>query len=165
MVLRMLRLNVVVFMSTVEVRQFIERRPKVKNPYGRGAFMMISKRGFAELGERLADRSLGMQAVRLLVAMIVSLDYENRVETTVKDLAGQLRMSPQEVSAAAKKLVECGFAERIANRRGWYRISPQLLWMGAGKNLGDELRRRDRAMTSAWNQMDRDAEAVVVQDP
>ncbi len=122
----------------VEVRQFIERRPKVKSPY-RTRFMMLSQDGLAELQERLADHTLGMQALRVLVAMMQSLDYENRVEEPQKEIAFRLGMSSQEVSKASKALMQCGFIERMKNRRGWYTVSPRLCWRGSVKNLDKAL--------------------------
>jgi hypothetical protein len=122
----------------VEVRQFIERRPRSKSPY-RTRFMMLSQDALVELQERLADKSIGMQAMRVLVAMMQSMDWENRVEEPQKAIAARLGMSPQEVYKASKALVDCGFIERMTNRRGWYRISPKLCWKGSVKNLEREL--------------------------
>ena len=101
--------------------------------------MMVSQNGLQELQERLADRTLGIQAMRVLVAMMQTLDWENRVEEPQKELAARLGMSPQEVYKASKALVDCGFIERMAGRRGWYRVSPLLCWKGSVKNLEKEL--------------------------
>ena len=122
----------------VEIRQFIERKPKKASPY-RTRFMMLSQEGLEELQERLADRTLGIQAMRVLVAMMQSLDYENRVDPPQKEIAFRLGMSVQEVYKASKTLIECGFIERMANRRGWYRVSPRLCWKGSVANLEKEL--------------------------
>ena len=130
--------------AQVEVRQFIERRPKARSPYG-NKFMMLSQRGVEELSERLADRTLGLQALRVLFAMMQSLDWENRVQCSQKDLGLSLGMSSQEVSKASRLLAECGFIERIENRRGWYRVSPRLCWRGSVKNLEAALRDREAA--------------------
>lgn len=125
----------------VEVRQFFERRPRVGHPYG-DFFMMLSQRGVAELSERLEDRTLGMQAVRVLLAMMRHMDFENRVDVSQKNLALALGMGLSDLSRASKVLVECGLVERMANRRGWYRISPRLCWKGTAKKLEEELRPR-----------------------
>jgi len=122
----------------VEVRQFFERRPRVHHPYG-DFFMMLSQRGVAELSERLEDRTLGMQAIRVLLAMMRHMDFENRVDISQKDLALALGMDQSDLSRASKVLVECSLIERMANRRGWYRISPRLCWKGAAKKLEEEL--------------------------
>jgi transcription initiation factor IIE alpha subunit len=130
--------------AKVEVRQFIERKPRPKNAYG-VRFMMLSQDAVGELSERLADHSIGMQAMRVLLVMIGSLDYENRVEAPQKEIACRLGMSQGEVSKASAALVECGFIERMANRRGWYRVSPRLCWRGSVKNLDAALREREAA--------------------
>lgn len=133
-------------------RVFVERRPRLRNAYGRGGFMMISKAGLSELERRLADRSLGMQAVRVLVAMLDSADWENRVEASQKDLALNLGMSLSEVSKASRALLACGLIDRLVNRRGWYKINPRLAWMGSVESLNlalDRERASDRKRVSA----------------
>jgi transcription initiation factor IIE alpha subunit len=128
-------------MTTPDVRVFVEHRKRAKSPYGEH-FMMLSQRGVAELAQRLADRSLGMQAVRTLVAMLEHMDFENRVDISQKDLALELEIDQSALAKASKALVECGFIERMANRRGWYRVSPRLCWKGSAKNLEAELSRQ-----------------------
>jgi DNA-binding MarR family transcriptional regulator len=125
-------------------RIFVERKNR-KRAYERDRFMMISQNGLAELQERLADRSLGMQAVRVLVAMLESVDYENRVWASQKDIALHLKMSSQEVSKASRALTDCGFVERIANRRGWYQISDRLAWKGSVERLHERRSARKAA--------------------
>ena len=122
----------------VEVRQFFESRRREKSPYG-VHFMMMSQRGLTEVGERLADHTVTMVGVRVLVAMLRHMDFENRVDISQKDLALDLGISQSDLSKASRLLVECGFIERLANRRGWYRVSPLLCWKGSVKSLGKEL--------------------------
>lgn len=130
--------------AQVEVRQFIERRPKVRHPYG-ASFMMLSQRGVAEIGERLADRTLGMQAMRVLLAMMSHMDFENRVDASQKELSITLNIDQSSLAKACKALIECGFIVRMANRRGWYRVAPQLCWKGSVRTLGEALKEKDRA--------------------
>ena len=113
----------------VVVKNFFELKPKPRSSYG-NRFMQLSQDGVAELSGRLADHTLGMQAVRVLLAMIEELDWQNRCEAPQKELAFKLGMSAQDVSKASTALVETGFIERMANRRGWYRVSPKLCWKG-----------------------------------
>lgn len=119
----------------VVVRQFIERRPRPRNPYGKGLFMLVSLGGLGELDARLADKTIGMQAMRVLLAMLGCVEYGNRVQKSQKELAAHLAMSPSEVSKASKRLVDCGFIERLPNRRGWYRIDPRFGWKGDVESL------------------------------
>jgi hypothetical protein len=123
----------------VEVRQFIEARPKkARSPYGT-QFMMLSQRGVTELSERLADHTITMVSLRTLVAMMAHMDWENRVEISQKDLALELGVAQTHLAKASRTLMECGFIERMANRRGWYRVSPRLCWKGDVKHLAREL--------------------------
>lgn len=126
----------------VETRIFIEKRAREKMPYGVGAFMMVSQGGLCELENRLADRSIGKQAMRVLIAMLCSVTYENRVDASQKEMSAALGMSQQEVSKAIRALIECGFIERLANRRGWYRISPEFSWKGSARTLQHALDER-----------------------
>ena len=121
-----------------DVRVFVERKQRAQSPYG-VHYMMLSQRGVSELSRRLADHSLGMQAVRTLVAMLEHMDFENRVEISQKDLALELEIDQSALAKASRALVEYGFIERMANRRGWYRVSPRLCWKGSTKTLTKEL--------------------------
>lgn len=123
----------------------VERKPRFAHPYVKEGFMLLSKRGLRELDARLADRSIGMQAVRVLVAMTTACDYENRVRMGQKDLAAHLRMDQAAVSRATRDLVECGFVERPESSRGYYRLSPHLLWQGGSKTLKRALDERQAA--------------------
>jgi len=124
----------------VEVRQFFEGRRRERSPYG-VHFMMMSQRGLSELGERLADHTITMVSLRTLVAMLRHMDFENRVDISQKDLAAEVGTSSGELSKACRALMESGFIERWANRRGWYRVSPRLCWKGSVKTLKAELDR------------------------
>ena len=107
--------------------------------------MLLSAAGLDELDLRLADRSLGMQAVRVLVAMARSCDYENRVRAGQKDLAAHLGMDQSDVSKAVRALVSCGLIEQPESSRGYYRISPWLLWKGSARTLKQALAERQAA--------------------
>ncbi len=115
------------------------------HPYGAEGFMLISRDGLTEPDRRLADRSLGMQAVRVLVAMLQSCDYGNRVCMGPKDLASHLAMDQAAVSKATRSLVECGLIERPETSRGYYRINPFLLWKGSASALKQEIEKRRAA--------------------
>jgi hypothetical protein len=108
--------------------------------------MMFSQEGWAELDARLADRSIGMQAVRVLVAMLRSVEVHdnNRVRMGRKDLARELGMYPANVSAAIRQLVDCGFVEAPQYKFGYYTISPCFAWYGKTDALRDALRARGR---------------------
>lgn len=113
--------------------------------------MMISLEGFDELHERLTDRSLGMQAVRVLVAMVKTVERDNIVRAGRKDLARMLEMDQSDVSKAMKSLIEAGFIERPKLRFDPYRISPRFAWRGSTTELKRAL--HDRGMLDARGMM------------
>ena len=88
--------------------------------------MQVSFEGMAELRERLADHTLGMQAVRVLLEMLQHMNAQNECRAGVKDLARLLEMNQSDVSKALKRLVECGFVEAPALRFSPYVVSPDL---------------------------------------
>lgn len=113
---------------------------KAAHPYGQGAYMMLSVGGVGELRERLVDGSLGMQAVKVLMAMIECADYENRIEADQSRLCEMSGMKQSAVSRASRQLMDCGLIERSKYRRGWYRLSPNLAWKGGATNLEKALK-------------------------
>ena len=116
---------------------------KRRHPYRPEHFMIASYVGLQELEARLADRSLGVMALRVLLAMMADCDYENRVRCGQKDLARELNMAHQHVSRAIADLAECGFIERPENARGsGYVISPRLCWKGDEASLREALAKR-----------------------
>ena len=88
---------------------------------------------------RLADHTIKMVALRTLIAMMGHMDWENRVDVSQKDLAIELGISQSDLSRASRTLMECGFIQRMASRRGWYRVSPRLCWKGDVEHLEKEL--------------------------
>lgn len=110
-------------------------RPRYGGPWE--AMMMFSNEGLAELHERMADKAIGMQAVRVLFAMLKSVDLHdnNRVRAGRKDLARMLEMSESNVSGAIRQLLACGFIEKPQYKFGYYTISPRLAWYGKVEDL------------------------------
>jgi DNA-binding MarR family transcriptional regulator len=105
--------------------------------------MIASYLGLEELLARTGDHSLGMQAVRVLLAMMAECDYENRVRGGQKDLARKLGMNQAHVSRAIRDLIECGFVENPHNDRGRYLVSPKLCWKGDEDSLRQALSERN----------------------
>lgn len=105
--------------------------------------MIASYVGLEELLARMGDRSLGMQAVRVLVAMMAECDYENRVRCGQKDLARKLGMAQTHVSKAIRDLSACGFVENPHGDRGRYVVSPKLCWKGDEESLRRALAERN----------------------
>ena len=114
---------------------------KRRHPYRSERFMIASYVGLDELSERLADRSIGVQAMRVLLAMMSSCDYENRVRMKQADLSRSLSMARSHVSEAIADLVDSGFVERDS-ARGGYVVSPRLCWKGSEDTLRAALAKR-----------------------
>jgi hypothetical protein len=123
----------------------VAKQPRPVHPYFTAGFMLLSVAGLDELDLRMADRSIGMQAMRVLVAMARSCDYENRVRAGQKDLAAHLDMDQSDVSKAIRALIACGLIEPPEHSRGPYRISPRLLWKGSARTLKKALDERAAA--------------------
>lgn len=113
--------------------------------------MQISIEGMAELRERLADHSLGMQAVRVLLEMLEHMNRENECRAGVKDLARLLEMDQSDVSKALKKLVECGFVEAPSLKFAPYVVSPRFAWKASVDKLKAAL--KDRGMLDERDMM------------
>lgn len=123
-----------------EARVFVERRKRERHLYVQG-FLQFNVEGAAEVELRLRDHSIGLQAMRVLMTMCARTDYENRVQTSQKELGLMLGMSSPELSKACRTLLDCGFIERMSHR-GWYCVSPRLMWRGSTKNLRKALAER-----------------------
>ena len=113
-----------------------------RHPYGIMMYTQLSFIGLRELEARLSDGSIGMQAMRVLTAMIAACDYENVVHKGQKDLARELEMAQQHVSRAVRALLECGFLEQPGSSRGYYVVSPRLCWKGGEESLRRALAER-----------------------
>lgn len=105
--------------------------------------MQLSGEGMAELSARLADKSLGMQAVRVLFACLLSASKENEVRAGRKDLARELGMAESNVHKALRDLVACGFLEPPTLRFAPYVISPRFFWKSNTGDLKRALAARD----------------------
>ena len=127
-------------LPVLRVVGFTKRR---KHPYRPERFMISSYVGLEELLARTADRSLGMQAVRVLIAMMAECDYENRVRGGQKDLARKLGMNQAHVSRAIRTLIDLGFVENPHNDRGRYVVSPKMCWKGDEDSLRAALSERN----------------------
>lgn len=108
--------------------------------------MQISVEGMLELQDRMSDRTLGVQAIRVLWAMLNSVQVHdgNRVHAGRKDLARILAMDESDISKAIRKLIDCGFVEQPKFRFSPYVISPSFAWYSRTPDLKRAL--KDRGM-------------------
>lgn len=131
-----------VIVTDTDTTRFLHDR--YRGPWS--GLMQISLEGMMILEARMADKTLGIQAVRVLWAMLNSMQVhdDNRVKAGRKDLARILAMHESDISKAIRKLVEIGLVEPPKLKFGYYTISPRFAWYGRTVDLRRAL--ADRGM-------------------
>lgn len=79
---------------------------------------------------------LNHDQIRVLMALLADLDYENYIQVAQIDIAEALRMQKTHVSRAIKNLIEFGViieGPKIG-RSKTYRLNPQFGWKGTVSN-------------------------------
>lgn len=79
---------------------------------------------------------LNHDQMRVLMALLADLDYENYIQVAQIDIAKALRMQKTHVSRAVKNLIEFGIiieGPKIGRSRT-YRLNPQFGWKGTVSN-------------------------------
>lgn len=84
----------------------------------------------------LAETDLSREAMKVLLAMRGSLQYENVVGRSQADVAKRLMMPQPNVSKAVRELIENGFLAELpqVGRRKQYRMSHFVGWRGSMKS-------------------------------
>ena len=113
---------------------------------GEGRLMLLQKdrekcrvdwyRTYPKGDDWLAETDLSREAMKVLLAMRGSLQYENIVGRSQADVAKRLMMPQPNVSKAVKELIENGFLEELppVGRRKRYRMSHFIGWRGSMKS-------------------------------
>ena len=80
----------------------------------------------SSLGELARDRDITGETFRVFLGVLEHLDYENKFEMTLKDLAANLGMHRQNVSKAITLLVKKGYlkVEKTIGSVKFYRLDP-----------------------------------------
>ncbi|QBY47014.1 MarR family transcriptional regulator [Arsenophonus nasoniae] len=84
----------------------------------------------------LIANELNHDQMRVLLALLADLDYENYIQVAQIDIAKALRMQKTHVSRAVKNLLEFGIileGPKIG-RSKTYRLNPQFGWKGTVSN-------------------------------
>lgn len=79
---------------------------------------------------------LNHDQMRVLMAFLAELDYENYIQVAQMDIAEKLKMQKSHVSRAVKNLIEFGIileGPKIGRSRT-YRLNPQFGWKGTVTN-------------------------------
>ena len=92
----------------------------------------------------LANAGLGEQAMRVLLAVLGRLDFENYLLVSQSELAQTLGMDKGDVSNSIRKLEAAGVLVRgpKAGRSSTFRLNPQYGWKGSASNHQKALRAR-----------------------
>lgn len=84
----------------------------------------------------LIANELNHDQMRVLMALLADLDYENYIQVAQIDIAKALRMQKTHVSRAVKNLIEFGIVLEgpKIGRSKTYRLNPQFGWKGTVSN-------------------------------
>jgi DNA-binding MarR family transcriptional regulator len=84
----------------------------------------------------LAETDLSREAMKVLLSMRGSLQYENIVGRSQADVAKRLMMPQPNVSKAVKELIKHGILEELpqVGRKKQYRMSHFVGWRGSMKS-------------------------------
>lgn len=79
---------------------------------------------------------LNHDQMRVLMALLADLDYENYIQVAQMDIADALRMQKTNVSRAVKNLIAFGIVIEgpKIGRSKTYRLNPQFGWKGTASN-------------------------------
>ena len=135
---------------------------------GRQTFTLIDKETGEELGDQVAivrprskssferhftmnqdtlitlAKELNGEQLKVLLALLTNLDYENFIQVAQVSVAENLGMQKTHVNRAIKKLVELEViieGPKISRSKS-YRLNPNFGWKGTAKNHQRELKKR-----------------------
>ena len=110
--------------------------PKRKNGFGQG-WLAMAQNG----AEILAQSNLSGNDFKVLMKLLSVLDYENLIQVSQADVAGELNMHRQHVQRSIKRLIDLGIVlegVRIGISRS-YRLNPNFGWKGSAKGHREAL--------------------------
>ena len=113
--------------------------PKRKNGFTTGWVAMAQ-----DPMMKLAQADLGKEAMRVLLAVLAMLDYENWVTLSQAELGRQLNIKPSNMSRAVARLVQEGvlLAGPKVQTRKTFRLNPAYGWKGSAKTHQEALKSR-----------------------
>ena len=119
------------------VNIFTEPKRYLKNDYARHFS--------SEMLGLAVDRDLSGNDLRVLLAILANLGFENIVNISQQELSDQLKINRPAVAKSLKKLTSKGYIEVIDNigRRNIYMFNPSVAFKSRAKNL--------KELKHAWN--------------
>lgn len=84
----------------------------------------------------IAEQKHSGYTLRVLIALLAALDYENWLAMKQSALAARIGMSPAHFSRGMRKLIEAGIVLKNTNPTATrvYRLNPEYVWRGTGVN-------------------------------
>jgi len=116
--------------------------PKKSNGF-RDGWVAMAQQPMVEL----AKSKLGSEALRVFLAIVGRLDFENMLLVSQAEIAAELGMKKPSVSRAIKQLLEVGVllkGPRVGVHRS-YRLNPHFGWKGSASNHQKALQERMKA--------------------
>ena len=110
--------------------------PKRKNGFGQG-WLAMAQNG----AEILAQSNLSGNDFKVLMKLLSVLDYENLIQVSQAEIAGELNMHRQHVQRSIKRLLDLGIVlegVKIGISRS-YRLNPNFGWKGSAKGHREAL--------------------------
>jgi hypothetical protein len=119
--------------------------PKRQNGFVEG-WLAMALRAF-----KVAKMFTNLEDLRVLMALLEQVGYENKIIVHQVSMAREMGMQPPQVSRAIKRLIEAG-AILKGPKHGIncsYQLNPEFGWMGSAKNhvkaLDDHRKKRMKA--------------------
>lgn len=112
-----------------------------QNPYNKG-WIMNSQEALKLLA---TDEDLRGEAYKVLLILMATLDFENWIQISQKEIAETLKMKKQNVSRAISLLEKKGIIFRgpKIGKSYAFRLNPDFGWKGKVKNLNDYRREEE----------------------
>ena len=114
-------------------------RLKIKERY-----MLLFQDAFQKLA---ADREIRGETLRVLMALIAKLDFDNYLNFSQRQLAREMNLHQPAVARGMQQLIERGLVLKGPpgeNKRSTYRLSHNLAWRGRVRSLEEARQKRRR---------------------
>ena len=121
--------------------------PKRHNGFREGWTAMLQKAfGVLKMFTRSED-------LRVMMALLEQLDYENQILVNQASMARELGMEPPQVNRAIKRLLESGAILKVPKKsiNCLYQLNPEFGWKGSGTNHKKALEKQRKQRMKAAN--------------
>lgn len=118
--------------ETGEIVNLVALKPKTTHPFKKTGFVQMSQQALLEL----ARNPVSGESRRVLDALCATLDFDNFIPVSQRDLAELIGMHQPHISRAMSELVERGIVIKGVRygRTYTYRLSPEFGFKSKGTN-------------------------------